>query len=477
MKRTLARIVSLDERSLALLRIGLALLLLADLAVRASDLRAHYTADGILSAVDWVRLNADSPFPVLHLAGDAVWFQALLFALHALAALALLVGYRTPSATLVCWFLLTSLHLRNQMVLNGGDHLLRSVLFWSCFLPLGAVWSLDSQVPPRRVAPPKTVVSLAGIAYVLQMVLLYAATAVHKLHPDWTTDRTALYYALNIDHFTTRLGKMLLDYPDLLPLLTGLVFCAEAAAPILLLLPFPRMRVVTLAALAVMHLSFGAGLRIGIFAWSPIVCLLGLIPSQAWSAWPRPAWAQSLNEKASRFNAKLGRRERPRPFQAPVLVTAALLLMLALNVYNLRAPNEQPPRPVAFAARLLGMLQSWNMFAPYPPREDGWIVVEARTRQGDTLDPSRNGKPVDWTKPELVSATYKNQRWRRYLLTALLPRYEEYLRLYLEYLVKEWNRSHADQVVRATLYYMRETTLPDGRESPPEKLFMVEVTP
>ena len=38
---------------------------------------------------------------------------------------------------------------RNPIILHGGDIVLRMMLFWSLFLPLGARWSADEDNPSR----------------------------------------------------------------------------------------------------------------------------------------------------------------------------------------------------------------------------------------------------------------------------------------------------------------------------------------
>ncbi len=92
---TLRNLFAIDPRSLALFRIAIGLLLLADLLVRATDLTAMYTDDGMF------------PRAVIHHHFTSIWiwsfhfgsgtwaFQAVLFGIAAVLALALLVGFKT----------------------------------------------------------------------------------------------------------------------------------------------------------------------------------------------------------------------------------------------------------------------------------------------------------------------------------------------------------------------------------------------
>ena len=126
-------LISLDLRSLALFRVCLGLILLADLGIRAGDLHPHYTDAGVLRADE----------------------------------IALLVGFYTRAATFLSFVLLLSLHNRNPLVLHGGDSLLRLLLFWSLLLPLGACWSLDRRLGLEPPPPGDAAASAATAGFAL----------------------------------------------------------------------------------------------------------------------------------------------------------------------------------------------------------------------------------------------------------------------------------------------------------------------
>lgn len=84
-----------DLRSLATFRIVLALLALTDLTIRATDLLSQDTDAGVLPRADLVQ-EVIGPWSFsLNLLNGQPFFQALLFAVGMLAALGVLVGYRT----------------------------------------------------------------------------------------------------------------------------------------------------------------------------------------------------------------------------------------------------------------------------------------------------------------------------------------------------------------------------------------------
>ena len=272
-----------DLRSLATLRIVLALLALSDLANRATDLTAHYTDAGVLPRSVLVdQVLSPNSFSLDLLNGSSV-FQALLFGVAALAALGMLVGYRTRLMTFVVWVILLSIQFRNPLVNGAESPFLRMLLFWGMLLPLGAYWSVDRarSALPR---PSPRFLSLATFGLFMQIAFVYWFTAALKTGPEWRVDHTALYYALSLDQLATPIGHYLLNFPDLLQVMTIGTVMLESIGPILLFCPFFTGPVRTGAALAFMSLHFGIWLTldIGIFPWISAFCMVCFFPTWFW---------------------------------------------------------------------------------------------------------------------------------------------------------------------------------------------------
>src|ERR671913_1894049 len=306
-RRVRAKIVEIfgaDLRSLAVFRIVLALLVLADLANRATDLYQLYTDAGVLPRTVLLE-EVLSPWVFsLNLMNGGSFFQVLLFSVGALAALGMLVGYRTRLMTFVVWIVLLSIHVRNPLVNGSESLLLRMLLFWAMLLPLGAYWSVDRarSALPR---PSPRFLSLATFGLFMQIAFVYWFTSALKSGPEWRTDYTALYYALSLDQLATPIGHFLLNFPNLLQVLTFGTFALEAFGLFLLFCPFFTGPVRTGTALAVMSLHFGIWLTmdIGIFPWISAFCMVCFFPAWFW-------------EKASMVHSRLvGRIEPARRLQ------------------------------------------------------------------------------------------------------------------------------------------------------------------
>lgn len=273
-----------DLRSLAAFRVALALLVLADLATRVTDLRAHYTDAGILPRTVLLQEVLNRWAFSLNVMNGEVFFQVLLVVAAALAALAMLVGYRTRLATVVAWVLLISIQYRNPLILNSGDGLLRMLLFWSMFLPLGAHWSVDRalETAPKRLS--MSYLSMGTVALFMQIAFVYWFTVILKSGPEWRVDGTALYYALGADQFATPIGEYLHQFPVILKMLTFGTLGLEAFGPLLLFYPFFTGPVRTGAVLAFMSLHFGIWMTmdIGLFPWIAAFCMVCFLPSWFW---------------------------------------------------------------------------------------------------------------------------------------------------------------------------------------------------
>src|SRR5215216_4886339 len=280
----LVEVFGADLRSLALFRIVLALLVLVDLTNRATDFYAHYTDAGVLPrTVLLEEVLSRWAFSVNLMNGEPL-FQAAVFAAAAAAALGMLVGYRTRLVTFIVWVLVLSIQWRNPLILNSGDVLLRMMLFWGMFLPLGAVWSVDRAL---KVAPPRLsmrFLSLATVALFLQIAFVYWFTVILKTDPAWRTEGTAIYYALGSDQFATRIGAYLYHFPDLLTAMTYATVALEAFGPFLLFFPFFTGPVRTGAVLAYMNLHFGIWLtmNVGLFSWTSALCMVCFLPTWFW---------------------------------------------------------------------------------------------------------------------------------------------------------------------------------------------------
>jgi predicted DCC family thiol-disulfide oxidoreductase YuxK len=280
---SLKKVFGCDLRTLALFRVMLALVLIADLLSRSRDLTAHYTDRGVLPRADLIGLFGGWR-PSLHLIGGSALVELLLFVTAGVIALALLVGYRTRLATFLSWIFLMSLHSRNPLILQGGDFLLLMLLFWSMFLPLGARYAVDAALDERVQQTPNQYLSMATIALLVQSMSVYFFSALLKSDPVWIPHGTAVHYALQIDYLATPFGVWLRQFPQLLSGLTYYVWYLELIGPFLMFSPVLHvpLRLLLQACFISMHIGFLFCLEIGLFPFVSIASLIVFTPGWVW---------------------------------------------------------------------------------------------------------------------------------------------------------------------------------------------------
>ena len=473
-----SHVFSLDLRSLALLRMVYGFLLFCDTIVRWTDLGAHYSDRGVLTRTQLFELVWNEHWFSLHLASGSMHWLNLLFLIQVLAAVALFVGWRTRLMTFLSWVLLISVHARNPMVLNGGDIYLRVILFWMLFLPWGHRWSWDISKGqgdhhswmPRLQG--NRIRGVAPMALLIQVASVYWFAALPKTDPSWTVTYSATELALRLDQFVTPLGYFFRDqFSGQLALLTFLVISWEMLGPFLLFFPFDRgqVRTLTILGFMMMHIGFGSLMELGFFAWIGTSIPVMLLPSWFWD---RPCAKIGLWADA-RFGSDQSHTENsgwkfPREF---------FFLFLALYCFLWNANNEKIlpnlvfPKNLTWFGHMTRLDQRWNMFSPGPLTEDGWFVIEGRFKHGVVSDLFQGGKPLVWDKPKDVAHTYKNQRWRKYMMNLWLAENQKFRGPYGMYLCRKWNRSGRGPAELASfdIIYMLENTNLDGSESTPER--------
>lgn len=270
---------ALDYRSLALFRVCLAVMLLLDWADRLPDLYSLYSDEGAVPRQAFSTLQPVS----VHILSGSVWWQAALAVLAMGFALMMLVGWQTPLATFFSFLLLISIHGRNPAVMHGADHLLRGLLFWSIFLPLGAKWSVDSSGEGRQPEG-KTVLSFATFALMGQLFVMYLFAAAWKWSPEWRDKSTAVLLALQVDALATRVGKWLRSYQVVCEWLTRGSLWLETLGPAVLLLPFNvgLQRLVVIFLFIGFHAGLGLTMELSLFPWVACSAWLALLPASFW---------------------------------------------------------------------------------------------------------------------------------------------------------------------------------------------------
>lgn len=462
------RVFALDFRSLAALRIALGALLVWDVVARWNSAEAFCSDGGYFSRELWRQWYDATAAPagrhliwsVHALHGSLEWAQTLLVC-QALLAILFFFGFQTRLTTIGLWVLVASLHVRCPLITSSGDTLLKLMLFWGMFLPLGKVWSLDARRVPQT-ASGSTHLSVASAAMVVQIALMYFFTGLAKWNSVWIGG-TAMHYVLRQEIYATELGQALLSQNWLLKLVSWATLAVEIAGIWLLFLPWRNglWRMGLLVVFWSFHLGIALTLSIGLFPWICMAAWLVLVPGSVWDSIGAGLRAPNPQPVAGQPPAWTVRFVRT---VIQVFCALNLLVVLMWNIVNLDPPAlaKYVPRPIQWLGRIASLEQHFQMFG-VPYRESPWFVYRASLMDGSEVDLVRRDRQVSMEKPLPVRNSLPGFHWRvlhRNLMAEPLARFRLPM---LEYFVRKWDREHtqAERVAVAELTVVSEPTGPD----------------
>lgn len=162
---------------------------------------------------------------------------------------------------------------------------------------------------------------------------------------------------------------------------------------------------------------------------------------------------------------------------------ATILLIVYVGLLNLKTiPKvDLDLGPWDKIAQYLRLDQKWNMFAPFPLKDDGWYVIPGKLNDGTEFDlfpPQQHDligssyPPVSWDKPSQVSATYKNARWRKYMMNIWQKKKKEHRLYYGRYLCRSFNKEQLfdRKLLSFEIFFVKERTPPPDEEAKTERV-------
>ena len=450
-------------------------LLLIDLSIRSRDLTAMYSDQGVLPIAAVREHLAGTWCWSLHFLHGSPFFQATLFVVAALLAIALLFGFYTRIATIGSWIMLASIYVRAPYAVNGGDTLLIILLFWSMFLPLGKTWSIDAWRGRARSHPnysTSVVLSMGTCAILIQVFLVFLCTIIFKLiyHEHLSN---LLQGTLIWGDYNKSVGEWLLGHPTLTWFLSLVTIGLQLVGPWLLFVPWrtATFRLFTIAAFVLFHIGVEMTVTVGLFSYIALAAWTLLLPTEFWSVafWNpiRRLFLQSTNSNQLRNASELTKSgnvyHRKPSFVVTSIVTLCLLFVILYNVLGLMERERGTGIPTAMkrVAEALVLRQRWAMFAREQPKNT-WYVAQARLVNGKQVDLLRDGLPVEHPTR---SSRQPNHRWVKYLQGINKPGTPNIFRtIYAQHLFDTWNATHneAEQIELLELLRFRQVIVPEG---------------
>lgn len=462
MKKLLAQIFDLDARSLALFRIVLGSALVCDLLQRLLSLQAFYTDNGIHSRAYMIENSNNARISFYNFAGTDSMVLAL-FLVHLTFLIFFTIGYRTRLSNIVIWVLTISLHNRNYTILNNGDTLVRTWLFLCIFLPLGNRLAI-------RPDPNDRPHWLRNIPLFIQITMLYFFTGYLKTGAEWVSDRSAVYFALMLDQFTTPLGNWMVQFYGFLKIITIMTLALELYFPFALYLPYAKkwIRMSLVALFTSFHIGISATMRVGIFSAASIAGWMAFIPSEFWDWIEQKAFfkkwqsfwrSKQLPASTSSLSLKWG-----------VLFYTVLGIGFYYNLSSVNSAKFPINSKVSRFVQTFRFDQEWSMFAPFPLKLDGWNVIEGALENGMPYDVLRQKEgPVNFSKPQDFTQIYPDSRWHKFLTNLSGNNYKDHRLQFGRWICRVENeqRPFGSRLKTFQIYFVEEFTRDHYHTDPP----------
>ncbi|WP_121744180.1 HTTM domain-containing protein [Natronorubrum halophilum] len=483
----------IDTRALATLRIALGLILFVDLLHRARHIGYFYTDDGVYPVAVYEATSILYDGHSIHGLSGELWFQQLLFAVAAVFAVALMLGYRTRLVAFVSLLLLVSLQVRNPLVLNGADRLLRVLLLVSILVPLGERWSIDAL---RRGTVRTTVVGFTTAAMLVQPVAVLTQNAVLKHGGETWYAGDALGIALANDVMTIHLGNHLGNYPALLELLNWIWVTLLAGSVVFLLMTTGRVRAVFALAYIGAFLGMLPTMAVGLFPLVLIAAVLPFLTTPFWDAaaslFPSHRWSNRLptaahlgpigrppverrvlealrrrgHESGTSFVVAYGRSLKTI---VGIIFLVWILLFSASHATGMAVPDEIESN---FPDE-----QRWGLYTPDPSESYSWYVVEAEMEDGSTLDVFTGGDVVHDRPPD-AAQEYETFRHRKYMESVHSSASNDPNGMiseeYTDWLCETATDEHGDEVEKITVYRHIQQSPVDGEYEEPNYFTLID---
>ena len=458
----LHEIFGVDVRSLAALRGMLGAIILVDMALRLPWIGPFYADSGFFPR-ELLPTHLSPLFPAFMRSGN-VEVQLCLVGILAVAAAALLVGYHTRIATFVCWFLWASIQMRNWNLLHGADSVVRMLLFWSLFLPLGARFSLDA----RRARAPlreSSVLSVASVALLLQFVFLFVVAGIQKIGPEWHVDGTAIGMVMRGDYARHPFADWALHFPGILKVLSLGTVPFEVLVPPLIFFPYrtPYVRMLVFAAYLGFQIGLWFGMTIYLFNYVSFACSLAVLPTLFWEKL-EAKWPRLRSPEPGTGDARATPSRRGAGFfvaQATVALFLVYSFLAAFHSVGWMNVNKQ----IRGVGKLFGQTQHWHLYAPSPPWWDPVFEMPGLLRDGTTLDLQQAHSGEGWNEVPRMLGTF---RMRRYLdMRVRPPKPGKTESAYLGWICAQWNATHEGdrRLERVRVLFTQRILREEGGES------------
>ena len=277
---------------LSVARIAFGVVILLDLAIHLAE---RQTLWGPAGWYDHARMERDQQLGIsLFNLSEAAWLTDVLYVGYAVVAVLFVLGWRTGVVTPILLLFVWTFQERNPYLINGGDNLMRIVLFYLMFARLNAYFAPGARArrweaarapvsaPSTRRIIATVVHNAALVASIAQLCVLYLSSAMFKIQGEMWQQGTAVYYITRVAEYNAwpELSTFLTQSAIVVTVATYLAVFVQMAFPFTLFNRHTRHLVFVL--LVGMHAGIGLLMGLPVFSAFMIATDLLLFTDSEW---------------------------------------------------------------------------------------------------------------------------------------------------------------------------------------------------
>ncbi len=456
MKEYLKSIFSLDTKALSVFRILFALLVLVDIWTRLYSFDAFLGSSSIMPLDILLEHHYEETFWSPYAITENIWITLALIAWEIFAAVCLLIWRKTRYAIIAVWFFIASVHANNPMILNWWDTVMRLILFWAMFLPLHHRYSIDSKNIKNKDKPTH-ILSMWSAWFICQLFIIYIFSFLIKDHPSRASDFDATYLALSLDSFRTWLWDILYTKYEFLKFMTWFVYLLEWWGWIFFLVPWKNnvFRTWILGIYCLFHIWLWTTMYLWLFPWIMIWTLIALLP------WHHLEVEETKNK-----------RDTSMHIWTQVFLACVLIYIICWNIRTLDFDkhSQRFPYEINRIWFTLRIEQHWNMFAPFPTRDDWWFeIIWMQNNWDDILINSPRIWIQYWKNPWANDRHYTNEKRHKIYSNMRIKSW-----IYMREPFLKWvcTRIENQDISRLDMYFIKERTLDNYETKDTERVHL-----
>lgn len=431
MKKILSYVApTLDVRSLALFRIVLGIVLIADLFLfRINFLNIFYSNEGIFN-LELSRLiastgdyNSLNPYSLMFYIKNENGVR-LFFLLALISYILYTIGFHSRKLGAISLFFLWNIQHRASIITETDDRIMIVILFWGIFLPLDNHFSVVKKSEQVSLIP--------SWAILCQIGLIYFINGISKTGISWQNGQ-ALSYAL---HDTLWVNKsnadFLLKFKSFCEIITHLVRPFEIILGLILIYPFKLpsyTRSVVLILILVFHWGINIFISLGLFPliYTSIACLL--IPSRFW---------EKIQIKSFVYQSNT------------VYLNGFSIFFIFIFAIQSYKSNFLNIHESSFLKNSL-TIQKWSLYSPDVNSYTGWYRLKGITTNDNEIDLFTNKV---WRDNEIAFKNYQYGCWQN--LIQYLVFKQPYYQQIEEELVNYYCKFRNDEIRLLELIHFRK---------------------